>query len=195
VAVHIVNFDFTDTGIGGAHFDPTIHVGDTVEWVWDQGFHSTTSVSGIAESWDSGATSAIGHTFYHTFTNVGVFAYYCVIHWADDGNGTASGMSGIVHVKEISVAEPSSLMLGSIAALASLGAPGEDGFDIRQAVFQTHEPELRPGRLDKLRNANRFYLSGSGANPKPTCREVVPGSGGSLTLAHPAAARHDLRSV
>jgi plastocyanin len=120
VSVHIVNFDFTDTGIGGAHFDPTIHVGDTVEWVWDQGFHSTTSVSGLAESWDSSAMDASGQTFDHTFSNVGNFAYDCVIHGNDNGNGTASGMSGIVHVQAIAVPEPSSLMLGSVAAIISL---------------------------------------------------------------------------
>src|SRR5262249_28367011 len=62
VTVHIVNNDFTDTGIGGAHFNPVINVGDTIHWVWDQGTHSTTSVAGIAEQWDSGVFSTVGHT-------------------------------------------------------------------------------------------------------------------------------------
>src|SRR6266550_199234 len=32
----------------------TIHVGDTVHWVWNESNHSMTSVGGIAESWNSG---------------------------------------------------------------------------------------------------------------------------------------------
>jgi plastocyanin len=122
VTVHIVNFDFTNTGIGGAHFDPTIHAGDTVEWVWDQGFHSTTSAAGLSESWNSGAMAAGGQTFDHTFTHVGNFAYYCVIHGFDNGNGTAGGMSGIVHVlPAAAVPEPSSLVLAGTTALGGLG--------------------------------------------------------------------------
>ena len=121
VTVHIVNFDFTDTGIGGAHFDPIIHVGDTVEWVFDQGFHSTTSVAGIAESWNSTAMAASGQTFDHTFTHVGTFEYYCVIHGADNGNGTASGMHGSVEVLAAStVPEPSSIALCGLAGLTGL---------------------------------------------------------------------------
>src|SRR5580693_5322253 len=51
--------------------DPvTIHVGDTVDWVWDSNDLSTTSVKGTAEQWDSGVLNA-GATFEHTFTQVG----------------------------------------------------------------------------------------------------------------------------
>lgn len=98
VTVHIVNFDFTSTGTGGPHFDPTINVGDTVQWVWDQSHHSTQSVTGLTESWDSGVQNT-PFTFNHTFTHPGDFAYYCILHGSDNGNGTASGMSGIVHVQ------------------------------------------------------------------------------------------------
>jgi uncharacterized protein (TIGR03118 family) len=97
VTVHVVNFDFTNTGIGGTHFDPIINVGDTIQWEWDNTHHSSQSVAGIAESWNSGIQSA-GFTFDHTFTHAGDFSYYCVVHGSDNGNGTASGMSGIVHV-------------------------------------------------------------------------------------------------
>src|SRR5262245_43679199 len=80
VAVHIFNNDFSANVKGQPIVDPTINVGDTIHWVWDEGFHSTTSVAGIAEQWDSGLSSTVGHTFDHTFTNVGTFAYYCTIH-------------------------------------------------------------------------------------------------------------------
>jgi uncharacterized protein (TIGR03118 family) len=92
-----VNFDFTSTGIGGPHFDPTIQVGDTIHWVWDEGHHSTSSVSGSAETWNS-AVQNTPFTFDHTFTQAGDFSYFCMVHGTDNGNGTASGMSGIIHV-------------------------------------------------------------------------------------------------
>jgi hypothetical protein len=41
ITIHLVNFDFTDGA--GSHFDPTIELGDTLHWVWDANFHSTTS--------------------------------------------------------------------------------------------------------------------------------------------------------
>ena len=91
-------------GVGGASnvFTPsaiTIHQGDTVEWMWQGGFHDVISVAGIAEQWNSGApTGAVGTTFDHTFTHVGTFAYYCSVHGSDNGNGTAGGMSGTVTV-------------------------------------------------------------------------------------------------
>src|SRR4051812_10121893 len=71
VTVHIFNYDFSANVKGQPIVDPTINVGDTIHWVWDEGSHSTTSVAGIAEQWDSGVSSTVGHTFDHTFTNVG----------------------------------------------------------------------------------------------------------------------------
>jgi plastocyanin len=72
----------------------TIHVGDTVRWVWAAGFHSTTSGScsgGCREDgrWDSGEGS--GKTFSRTFTQPGTFEYYCTVHGA--------AMTGVVQVQ------------------------------------------------------------------------------------------------
>src|SRR4051812_36798616 len=72
VTVHIVNFAFNPSTV-------TIQVGDTVHWAWDASGHTTTSVAGIAERWDSGLHNA-GSTFDHTFTNTGSFQYYCMPH-------------------------------------------------------------------------------------------------------------------
>jgi plastocyanin len=55
-------------------------------------------VAGIAEQWSSPTTSTFGTTFGHTFTHVGTFAYYCSIHGSDNGNQTASGISGTITV-------------------------------------------------------------------------------------------------
>ena len=87
VRVHVVDNDYTNTGIGGSHFDPTIHIGDTVTWVWDQGTHTSTS-SNPTEVWDSGSLT-VGTTFSHTFTNVGDFSY---------GSTGEPSMTGVVHV-------------------------------------------------------------------------------------------------
>ena len=63
----------------------TIAVGDTIEWVWVSGVHSTTSgtcTTTCAEDgiWDSGSGS--GMTFSHTFTQAGTFPYFCEVHGA-----------------------------------------------------------------------------------------------------------------
>ena len=97
VTVHVFNFNFSINPKGQTIVDPTINVGDTIHWVWDEGTHSTTSVSGSVETWDSTILGA-GSTFDHTFTHAGVFVFYCKVHGADNGNGTASGMSGTVTV-------------------------------------------------------------------------------------------------
>ena len=60
-----------------------VHVGDTVQWVWVSGFHSTTSGSSSGSCnpdgiWNSGAGS--GMTFSHTFTSAGTFPYFCLVH-------------------------------------------------------------------------------------------------------------------
>lgn len=54
----------------------TIQVGDTVTWVWVNGFHSTTSDTGV---WDSGPSSP-PRSFSFTFMNTGSFPYHCSVH-------------------------------------------------------------------------------------------------------------------
>src|SRR3954447_7948954 len=88
--------------VGSNFFSPstvTVHPGDTVHWVFDEGVHSTTAVAGLSESWDSDVRTTPGSTFDHTFTNTGSFAYYCTVHGFDQGGGKAGGMSGAVIVK------------------------------------------------------------------------------------------------
>jgi plastocyanin len=116
ITVHVFNLDFSENPSGQPIVDPTIDLGDTVHWVWDSGFHSTTSVAGLIESWDSGAHSP-SFSFDHTFSDLGVFPYYCQIHGFDNGNGTAGGMSGTITV----IPEPSSLILVILGALGVAG--------------------------------------------------------------------------
>jgi plastocyanin len=76
--VSIQDFSFTPAMV-------TVRVGDTVQWNWAGGTHSTTS--GACPScnpdghWDSGVKST-GSTFSHTFTSsdLGTRPYYCTVH-------------------------------------------------------------------------------------------------------------------
>jgi uncharacterized repeat protein (TIGR01451 family) len=68
--------------------DAFVVAGDTVRWVVNEGFHTTTSSNGL---WDSGGLG-VGSIFEHTFNNPGDFAYICTIHFA------CCNMSGTVHV-------------------------------------------------------------------------------------------------
>jgi plastocyanin len=61
----------------------TIHAGDTIEWQWLSGYHSTTSGTcplGCVPNglWDSGIQ--VGSTFRHTFPVAGTFPYFCSVH-------------------------------------------------------------------------------------------------------------------
>ena len=98
--------------------DPTINLNDTVRWEWDTTIflHSTTSASGLLESWDSGLQD-YPFTFDHTFTNLGSFAYCCSSHGFDNLDGTTGGMAGIVTV----VPEPATIGLLSLGAMALIG--------------------------------------------------------------------------
>ena len=82
---------------GALVFSPaavTVDVGDTVEWQWMTGFHSTTRQQG-AETWDSGAVPS-PHTFSHTFTHPGMYPYVCTVH-------VYYGMTGTVTVRPTTV--------------------------------------------------------------------------------------------
>jgi plastocyanin len=85
-----------NVGQGGSNFvdqvtgtnTTTISVGTEVNWVWVDGFHSTTGTT-PAEPWNSGNHSP-PFSFQHTFNQAGTFNYVCVVHGA--------GMSGTVIV-------------------------------------------------------------------------------------------------
>ena len=74
---------FVDRVSGNA--TSTINVGDTIEWIWQSGIHSTTSGTCTAGCtpdgvWNSG--EGTGMTFSHTFTQAGTFPYFCITHGA-----------------------------------------------------------------------------------------------------------------
>jgi plastocyanin len=76
----------------------TIHVGDTVRWVWASSGHSVVSgTSGNADNQfcspsntgcDNPPLSSKGATYEHTFTQAGTFPYYCSVHFQLGMTGT-----------------------------------------------------------------------------------------------------------
>jgi hypothetical protein len=110
--VYVFDYDFSVNGRDEPIVDAVINVGDTVRWVFLDSGHSATSVGGNPEFWDSGYIGVVGQTYEHTFTNRGVWWYYCFPHGADNGDGTANGMVGTVTV----VPAPGALALGLIVA-------------------------------------------------------------------------------
>lgn len=82
----------------------TIHIGDTVRWVWDTGFHTVTSGDGTTGTADgkfcspndqncsNPSGSSANATYQHTFTRAGTFTYFCSFHWP-------MGMTGEVKVE------------------------------------------------------------------------------------------------
>ncbi len=99
VDVFVYNFAFSVNMPGGPVADPVIDVGDTVRWVFLQGFHNVHSSDGQAESFVSEFFQGDGtQTFEHTFTTAGDYAYYCEIHGDDNGMGGFEGMGAFVHV-------------------------------------------------------------------------------------------------
>jgi plastocyanin len=121
ITVFVTNFDFQNANTGGSHFDPTIKTGDTIDWVWSTAngavSHSTTSLvsAHLPENWDSGVhmTGNPPFSFTHTFSHTGIYPYICTVHGLDNGNGTASGMSG----KIIVVPAPGALITALIGAV------------------------------------------------------------------------------
>jgi plastocyanin/glucose/arabinose dehydrogenase len=120
-------------GQGGLKFTPqdvTIQVGDTVEWTFVAGTHSSTSGTPGAPDgiWDSGVHSA-GFVFSQTFTAPGSFPYFCSPH------GLCCGMIGSVTVMAptptptptppLPLIEKGTIQLGVQTVASGLTAPVE----------------------------------------------------------------------
>jgi plastocyanin len=73
-------------GDGGFFFFPSsvmLGVGDTVQWTWSAGGHTSTSGAPGSPTgfWDSGFLNQ-GQTFSFTFNSAGSFPYFCSAHGA-----------------------------------------------------------------------------------------------------------------
>lgn len=99
-----------------------INPGDWVRWLLFDDLHDTVACSGQAEFWQSEIMFA-GGQFDYQFTIPGTYNYYCSMHAEDNGDGTATGMIGVVIVTP----EPG-------AGAAVLGAAGMAAMGRRRRV-------------------------------------------------------------
>jgi len=72
--VHVMNFSFSPSSFSAS-------VGDTVEWIWVGGGHTTTSLTipGGAASWSHPVNNS-NTTFEYKITTAGTYTYWCAIH-------------------------------------------------------------------------------------------------------------------
>ncbi len=114
VFINTFDFDFSINLPGEPIVDAVVEPGTLVIWVlWDD-FHNTVACVGQAEYWDSPIMSTID-TWEHVFTIPGVYNYYCSPHGFDNGDGTATGMTGSVTV----LPAPSVIAVCAFAAAAA----------------------------------------------------------------------------
>jgi len=97
--VHVGNFAFSPSSLN-------VSVGDTIQWQWDNGSHTTTSVTipADAASWDSPLNST-NQTFEYRVSVAGVYNYKCTPHAAMGmvASFTASTTTGVSEQKEVSI--------------------------------------------------------------------------------------------
>lgn len=68
-------------GVNGVPASPTLELGDTVKWTWDDGLpHSVTNKPGSQETFDSGIESGSGFEYSYTFNEEGINDYQCDVH-------------------------------------------------------------------------------------------------------------------
>lgn len=118
VDVYVYDFDFSTNPELEPVVDAVVNVGDTVRWTWVKGNHSVTSAAGQLEWFDSGVIMTLQAVFEHTFTNPGTFWYFSTVDGSDNGDGTASGMSGTVTVRSVPAPAGGALGMGALGLLA-----------------------------------------------------------------------------
>jgi plastocyanin len=94
---HHVNWGI---GVPPSQTTITIEKGDTVMWMWTSAHpHTVTNKPGSTEIFDSGTITGIGQTYSHTFTEVGVNPYVCLIHASMQGTITVEETMGTKNTK------------------------------------------------------------------------------------------------
>jgi plastocyanin len=117
-----------ESNIGVADFDFTpatqsIAVGDTVTWAFNASNHSTTSLPGQPDRWDS-TVQNIGAKFQKTFTKPGRYQYVCTPH--------ESFMRGVLVVGKDTVKKTAGKVSATVA-----GTKVTIGFKLNEAASAT----------------------------------------------------------
>ncbi|KAA5534840.1 T9SS type A sorting domain-containing protein [Taibaiella lutea] len=102
--LHATNHTVLVGGSSGMSFVPSslsFPLGDTITWVWDAGFHTTTSINipGGAASWDQQITTS-GDSYSYVPTIVGTYEYNCTYH-APMMSGTFTVTSAVSETNHI----------------------------------------------------------------------------------------------
>lgn len=157
--------------------ETTVTVGDSVTWRFTAAGHTSTSVAGQAERWNSAqsGTNPAGTTFTHVFTKPGRYQYICIPH--------QDFMRGVVEVRD--AAGGTGPVLASFATRRRgrtvrlrfrLNAPaavtyrlkGPSRRTIRRQALQAGEHGLRIRRL--RRGRYRGVLTATDASGRKTRR-------------------------
>jgi len=79
---------------------PNVHVGDSIKWQWQSGFHTTTSLTipTGAASWDSPLDPG-NQTFIYVVTTVGTYDYKCTPHFPDMVGSFVASPIGITPIQ------------------------------------------------------------------------------------------------
>jgi plastocyanin len=85
--ITVANFQFTPSNLN-------VSVGDTIEWVWQNGTHTTTSTSvpSGASNWDA-PMSTTSRSFKYIISAAGIYNYWCTIH--------APAMAGTINASSV----------------------------------------------------------------------------------------------
>jgi len=96
ITVTVTNFSFTPSNF-------TANIGDTVEWVWSSGSHTTTSTSvpNGAATWSNPMNNS-NTTFKYKITTAGTYNYWCAIHTSSMEASFTVNLAGVPAVSNSS---------------------------------------------------------------------------------------------
>lgn len=127
-----------------------IAVGDTVTWTFATAGHTSTSLPGQPDSWNS-RTREAGTTFQHVFTKPGRYQYVCLPHEGFD-------MKGVIEVGDDMVSDTFSKL-----AQRRTGRRLSVSFKLNEAAsltFKLRGPTRKTVRRGRLEPGNRSIALG-----------------------------------